>query len=316
MIGEYATQIHPLVPTKKSDDAYLFIFAGTNDLYYGNNASTIYSNLITEWDNAKADGFKVIAFTIPPRSGVYILNSSQEGNRTVLNNLIIDNSSLYDYLVRPDLLFPDSTNLTYYSDGLHLTEYASNLLADYIAHNFFSNPYNILNYKNGNIGMGTDNPDTAFQITAPGDINNGILKLRMADGEPFDYVGISFWVKKNSPHVGSLNWMISTNYNKFGELNFLRSIDNISAPTISSMVITGNGSVGIGTLVPSQKLEVNGSINISNGGNISIGGVAQLTRFLGTLPTCGVLYNNSLATNNSGLYYCNSTQSWTLIVAG
>ena len=75
------------------------------------------------------------------------------------------------------------------------------------------------------------------------------------------------------------------------------------------------GKVGIGTATPSQKLEVAGNVNISSGGNLTLGGLMQLNRY-SILPACETATNASIAANSSGLYYCNSTSSWIMIAVG
>ncbi len=84
---------------------------------------------------------------------------------------------------------------------------------------------------------------------------------------------------------------------------------------VNNTLFVNSSNVGIGISTPSQTLEVAGNINVSKGGNITIGGIMQLQRF-SVLPACGTLYNGSLATNLSGLYYCNSTQAWNMIASG
>ncbi len=346
MTLEYPTEVYPHRPSKLNDDAYLFIWAGTNDLAQNEglpagDANVVYTNLKSYWATAKADGFKVVAFTILPRGGT---GASFEGNRTILNSLILSNSSLYDYLIRPEILFSNYSDTSSFEDTVHLTYSASNSLADYIGHNLFSNRYSLINYFNGNIGIGTNNPDSLLTLqnsakalnisgmlyvnstnvgigtSHPGGTPGGSLHVSGTWGDLFidgnqlssnrdPYSGIAI----NNSQGASVLYLSHTATG--GNIQFFTS-SQPGGGLNKSMVINENGYIGMKTSTPSQELEVNGNVNISNGGNISIGGVAQLTRFLGTLPTCGVLYNNSLATNNSGLYYCNSTQSWTLIVAG
>ncbi|MEK6827369.1 MAG: hypothetical protein AABX99_02685, partial [Nanoarchaeota archaeon] len=69
------------------------------------------------------------------------------------------------------------------------------------------------------------------------------------------------------------------------------------------------GNVGINTTTPISKLEVNGNVSIT-------GTNALLNLAVITLPSCSTSTNHSIAVNLTGVYYCNSTQSWTLMVAG
>jgi hypothetical protein len=136
MINEYHSQVEFKKPLMRNDVSYLFLWAGINDIRADRTSSQIYNNLKTEWEQARADGFKVIAFTITNASGYYNLTASQDTNRNNLNNLILSDTSLYDYIIRPELLFPDSTDTTYYFDGIHLNYYADNLLAENISGSF------------------------------------------------------------------------------------------------------------------------------------------------------------------------------------
>ena len=59
------------------------------------------------------------------------------------------------------------------------------------------------------------------------------------------------------------NWRISTNYNAWGNLEFLVSTAMGGTPDQSKMVINSSGNVGIGTTSPGYLLDVNGSANFS-----------------------------------------------------
>lgn len=346
MTTEYPTEVSIHKQTKLNDDAYLFIWAGTNDLTQNEglpagDANVVYANLKSYWATAKADGFKIVAFTILPRGGT---GSSFEGNRTILNNLILNNSSVYDYLIRPELLFQNYSDTNNFEDTVHLTQQASNSLADYIGHNLFSNTYNSLNYKNGNVGIGTSSSDslltiaksaTALNVSGmlyvnstnvgigtshPGGTPGGSLHVSGSWGDLFidgnqlssnrdPYSGLAI----NSLQGSSVLYLSHTATG--GNIQFFTSSQPGGALN-KSMVINENGYIGMGTSTPSQKLEVVGNVNISTGGNLTLGGLMQLTRNSGAMPVCNTATNSSIGSNLSGMYYCNSTQSWTMIVAG
>lgn len=297
MSANYAIKVSPHKPIKKNDDAYLFIWAGTNDIANDNSSSVVYNNLKSEWSQAKAEGFKVVAFTIMPRG---TLTPSQEIQRVNTNNLILSNSSLYDYLIRTDLIFPTSADTTYfYSDAVHLNYNGSNFLANYIGHNIFSNYYSQLNYLNGNIGVGTTNPTTKFQIQ--GGTRDKSLYLNSSGGTQSSGIYFDNTIETNGRRY---NLFETTTAHTGGPGN-LALYDETGGSFI--LYINGSaGNVGIGTTTPSQTLEIAGNVTIREMINLQ----------LRTLPPCGTSYNGSIMRNNSGLYYCNSTQSWTLIVAG
>jgi len=266
IVTQYTTQIHPLMKSKLNDDAYLFIWAGTNDLSLEDNHTTIYNNLKTEWANARADGFKVIAFTIISRdpSTYGGDGASAEANRTLLNSDILSDSSLYDYLIRTDLLFPTYTDTNYFSDGIHLTELGNDKLADYIKHNLFSNRYSSLNYLNGKIGIGTVNPSSMLEVIGNTYISEGFLYINgTIDGKGIVYENAS----------GYGRWIIrgttaETGSNLGYGLNFAsRKDDGTSLKNVMTLQRTGN--VGIGTTSPNALLTVNGNTNLSGQVNIT-----------------------------------------------
>lgn len=103
----------------------VLLWAGTNDLYFGATAATVYANLKTYWAARRAAGFKVIAFTITPRSAG-APPPTFEASRQTLNTSIRSDPSLYDALVDvgANAMLGDAgdeTNTTYYADLVHMT---------------------------------------------------------------------------------------------------------------------------------------------------------------------------------------------------
>jgi lysophospholipase L1-like esterase len=131
MVGEYASQAGS-VTINQGQEAYFFLLAGTNDIgINATAAATIYGYLSTIWAAARASGYKVAAFTIPPRGD---FNATQNASRVELNRLILSDATLYDYLVRADEVLTDPTNAEYFqSDQLHLTTAGNVLLAKAVA---------------------------------------------------------------------------------------------------------------------------------------------------------------------------------------
>lgn len=139
MLIEYASQVHPYAKTNTTDQPYFFLWAGKNDINSLRNATAIYNDLKTEWAEARADGFKVIVFTIGRdcgygyQQGWWAYNTTNE-----LNSLILSDDSLYDIVIRPDLFFPDCTNSILYLDTVHYTYYGEFILAQNITNYFDS----------------------------------------------------------------------------------------------------------------------------------------------------------------------------------
>jgi lysophospholipase L1-like esterase len=132
MRAEYATQAHTVKPTLPGDQGYFFLMAGTNDVELSTAAATIYGYLTTIWAAARSDGFKVIAFTIPP-STAFTVGNGKETIRLALNTLILSDKTLYDSCVYSDVLLPNPSSETYYLDGVHPTPAGSLILSYAVA---------------------------------------------------------------------------------------------------------------------------------------------------------------------------------------
>lgn len=124
MVGEYASQVHPLKPAA-GDNPCLFLFmAGINDCRAGRTPAQIYAYLQQEWSYARADNFKVVAFCIT-RSAV-----ATDSVAVAVNKLIISDQSKYDYLIRTDLILPNPSDTTLFKlDGVHPKPAGSAIIA-------------------------------------------------------------------------------------------------------------------------------------------------------------------------------------------
>lgn len=107
----------------------LTVWAGTNDLINSVPADAIFQAYKDYLLNAREHGFETLAFTTLPRSA---FTADQEAQRVKLNQLIrAEYASFADGLVDVDAeaLLSDPSNLTYYSDGTHLTSAGTTLVA-------------------------------------------------------------------------------------------------------------------------------------------------------------------------------------------
>jgi len=105
---------------------YLFIWGGT-----AATSGTTFSELQTYWAQARAQGWKVIAFTILYQEAD---TPAEDALTDQINASIRLATSEWDYLVDvatiPEL--SDLSNTTYFADGTHLTALGYQTVADFI----------------------------------------------------------------------------------------------------------------------------------------------------------------------------------------
>lgn len=143
-------------------------------------------------------------------------------------------------------------------------------------------------YNSGNVGIGTTSPARALHIQ--GSASTAWVNLRIQGGRTdyFGHTGIELW----SPNTTSKSFTLayyndqSTGRNYFGQpltsgegFTQIESAGNLGIGTrgnyglyfgvndSNAMAILSNGKVGIGTTSPSEKLEVAGSIQVTNTGS-------------------------------------------------
>lgn len=278
MTSQYTAQVSPYKPIRSTDDTYFFLWAGTNDIGNGDSSATIYANLKTLWANAKTNGFNVVAFTVTPRSD-YTVGNGRETTRLALNNLILSDPTLYDYLVRPDVYFPTSSNTTYYSDGIHLTATANlalakqigSLLSQSYANGLFYtggglNSSGILVSQAGNVGIGTTTPSGV--LTLGGDRSaaawglSGInLQTTAAIYTDTSSSGTTANNNVNSIAIPTLAASNTTTYTAASTLYIAGSPVAGANVTLSNptALVVASGKVGFGTTTPQGLLTLAGN---------------------------------------------------------
>lgn len=150
-VSNYATSA---LPNLGGSQSWYFLWIGANNIA-GSTPDT--GAFLTAWiahlQQLRTDGWtKIVAFTITRRSDGSN-GAASEAARLVLNNVIRRRSDLYDYLIEPDVLFPDETNTTWYDDKVHLSPEANARLARHVAWVLSSN--------------GAYNPTSGALITSP-----------------------------------------------------------------------------------------------------------------------------------------------------
>lgn len=125
--SSHASQVTPISPGTLGGTGFLFTLCGTNDLALGGVTDTaLIASLRSIWSKGRADGFKVVAFTIT-RSN--LISGTQETRRQSVNTSIRADSANWDFLVDLDALFPTNSDTTYFHDGLHFNAAGGELVA-------------------------------------------------------------------------------------------------------------------------------------------------------------------------------------------
>lgn len=125
---DYLRQVEPIKPAAGQKAVY-FLFMGSVDLARDTMpAEDIYNNLAWAWARAREEGFRVVAFTIKPATGI---TGVREKEREKLNRLILADPSKYDALVRTELILPNPRDrMVLLADGMHPTEAGHKRIAD------------------------------------------------------------------------------------------------------------------------------------------------------------------------------------------
>jgi lysophospholipase L1-like esterase len=135
-----------LSPNFGYTSAILSVFIGTNDIltagYYPSNPNTFISDLSSYCDARRTAGYKVVVGTLLPRgdgvngangaSGTSTFNIWRNSVNTGIRALVPAHcDAVADFAAEPIMGLDATTlNLSYYLDGLHMTDAGQNLLAE------------------------------------------------------------------------------------------------------------------------------------------------------------------------------------------
>ncbi|MEZ0180595.1 hypothetical protein AB9T89_00005, partial [Flavobacterium oncorhynchi] len=103
--------------------------------------------------------------------------------------------------------------------------------------------------SNRSVGIGTSNP--LFKLDV-----NGVVNINSET----DGGGLRFNSAANS-QIDSRNWIVSSDGYEYGDLVFKSSSTFSGVPSDVKLTIKSNGNVGIGVKIPTNKLDVNGTIH-------------------------------------------------------
>ncbi len=130
MVTNYPTGAHVNRPPTSTDVGWCFVHGGGNDISDGVTPAVVYGYLKSLWASSRADGYHVMALTVLPRTA---WGSASAGAVTALNNLILSDPSLYDDVVRVDLVLTNPADTTMFYDGTHPTMAGAQLVAQAVA---------------------------------------------------------------------------------------------------------------------------------------------------------------------------------------
>ena len=277
MVASYAATVHTARPTAAGDKCYFFIMGGINDLVSSETPANIYNNLKSLWASGKTDGYIVVAFTVMHSTA---LTGSQEADRLVLNNLILSDQSLYDYVVRPDLTLNPITDGDMFEDATHTNAIGAAMLAVVIEKTLFNtqkaftlystsgnrNPpatFNLqLNPTGGNVGIGTAIPGALFEVSTATNAGSLIGDQTHLAGSSLGLSNISSGIAfRRSSDGGAVNGIFLFNDTGGTPDMGLRARNDIAFfnSTTQNVTIKQDGNVGIQTIVPTAALHVPGS---------------------------------------------------------
>lgn len=135
------------------------------------------------------------------------------------------------------------------AEGLHISRTAFGANSYLNIENESGNPIFKI-HENSYVGVGTTNPLSQLHLEGDGTINLNDAEILLVHNGPANVssAGITFDVKKDASPF------------------YIKSHDNrlkfAAGPGNTRMVILPDGKIGIGTLYPNQKLEVNGGIKL------------------------------------------------------
>jgi hypothetical protein len=227
--ARYTANVLPYAPTVTGQECLLFVWVGINDIQaHSQTALNTYNALKAYWAQARADGFKICAFTLTPSTG-----SSSGAALTkwlALQAYILSDTTLYDYLVRPDLLFPNPSDTAIFPDGLHLSSAAHAVLAKAVSERI--GQQNILNPALSGNALSAAN--LAGNLTVDGTIQTGNK-----------YVGGDNSMELNSLGFGDRNSYIDFHSNDTETDYSMRIIKSSGQNTYAAMQMKGTGSLNI-----------------------------------------------------------------------
>jgi hypothetical protein len=278
LISSYGVNYASFSHTSRAGAAkYSFLSSNAGDTYVNSaNGQPVYFRH-ENTDNAiiTADG-KLGIGTTSPSAKLHV-------NGTFISNALWTNASSIAFWGAHDTAYG---GLTW--DAGQATVYATSGNKLYLASNGSSPDVTI--DTNGNVGIGTTSPQSKLEIRSSGSANAGaVITLNRVGAWGSAYSGL----KLNTDDAGTDWWnvgMLATTTNTF----------NIGQNGGAMMSILTNGNVGIGTISPSNKLEINSGTS------------ASALRIISSNPTSLRTFFEATAGNVEQHFLYSGNQDWVL----
>jgi len=182
-----------------------------------------------------------------------------------------------------------------FGNSLHIASQASHkrlgfnhtgTIGNIFSYDYATGPQNlILQYPGGNVGISTTSPIAKLHVAGgySNSINSTTGSLKLEPGW-IGHAGIVSFFQANETRKGYIGYGLdNTAFELHGEGS--RQI-TLFTNDIERMTVSSTGNVGIGTNTPTEKLNVNGNIDLF--GTVRIGGSSSSSAFLINLGTAGV----------------------------